>query len=215
MVDILKTSWNPDNDIDVYLGPHSFKVEGKDVTARFPKGARIRYKQGGAYEYGVVNSATFSTDTTVTLVTNDDYALANDTITDNYYSYASCPQGYPVFFNWTPVFTGFSVDPTGIYRFSLDGSLCRLIIRMTANGTSDTTGFTMTGPCVAKNIGNYLQEALAAGCVDNSVALTTGVNQIYAGPNTNVLIFQKSHSPTGWTATGGKRASTIFSYEIE
>lgn len=86
--------WQIDSDTWVYVSTTSFKIEGKDVTSTFTKGARIRYKQGGDYEYGIVSSSAFSTDTTVTLISNDTYELADATITDAGYSYADNPQGF-------------------------------------------------------------------------------------------------------------------------
>ena len=83
-------------------GNHTFTVPG-DLTATYRKGAKIRYKDGGAYEYGVVQSSSYSSpDTTVTLIANSDYAMAAATITDTTISYIETPEGFPVEFSFTP-----------------------------------------------------------------------------------------------------------------
>ena len=95
---------------------HTFTVSG-DVTATYRKGAKVRYKDGGAYEYGVIASSSYSApNTTVTLITNTDYAMAAATITDTYLSYIENPEGFPSSFNFsvTPGYTGGTTDPTSL-----------------------------------------------------------------------------------------------------
>ncbi len=83
-------------------GDFTFTVSG-DVTAKYRKGTKVRYKDGGSYEYGVVASSAYSApNTTVTLVTNTDYAMAAATITDNAISYIENPEGFPQWFNYSP-----------------------------------------------------------------------------------------------------------------
>jgi hypothetical protein len=92
-------------------GNHTFTVSG-DVTATYSKDTKVRYKDGGAYEYGVIGSSSYSSpNTTVTLITNTDYAMAAATITDNYLSNAKKPEGFPEWFNWAAAPTNF----TGTY----------------------------------------------------------------------------------------------------
>jgi len=179
---MIRKGWTPDSDTWVYVDANRFKIVGKDVTSRFPKGTRIRYKQGGAYEYGVVILSAFSTDTTVTLATNTDYALANDTITDNGYSYMSCPQGYPQYFNYTPTFDTATMDngsggqPTiNTARFGVEGKRCYGYIN--ANGSKVATNARIAfSPPVgfSTEIDNYTglgnafnQYAEKVGCVVN------------------------------------------------
>jgi hypothetical protein len=92
-------------------GNHTFTVSG-DVTATYCKDTKVRYKDGGAYEYGVIGSSSYSSpNTTVTLITNTDYAMAAATITDNYLSNTKKPEGFPEWFNWAAAPTNF----TGTY----------------------------------------------------------------------------------------------------
>lgn len=83
-------------------GDHVFTVSG-DVTAVYRKAALVRYKDGGAYEYGVIASSSHSGGTTtVTLITNTSYTMAAATITDNYLCYGVNPEGFPDEFAFTP-----------------------------------------------------------------------------------------------------------------
>lgn len=99
--DMLTTGWIPRSESWSRTGNHTFTISG-DYTAVFRKGTKIRYKDGGAYEYGVVASSSFSNPTTtVTLITNSDYAMAAVSITDRYISYIENPEGFPQWFNFT------------------------------------------------------------------------------------------------------------------
>jgi len=94
--------WIPVYETWTRTGNHTFTVSG-DLTTTYRKGAKIRYKDGGAYEYGVVGASSYSSpNTTVTLITNTDYAMAATTITDRYISYIVLPEGWQDIFNYTP-----------------------------------------------------------------------------------------------------------------
>ncbi len=96
--------WVQDSDTWVYVSVSSFKIVGKDVTAKFPKGTKIKLTQTSA-KYFYVTAASFSTDTTVTITggTAWEYSLANAAITSPYYSYMATPQGFPEEgLNYTP-----------------------------------------------------------------------------------------------------------------
>jgi len=130
--------WTQSNETWTRTGDFTFTVPG-DQTAIFQKGTRIKYKQGGAYEYGTVISSVYDELTTVTLATNDDYAMAAEAITDNYYSYSVSPQGYPGWFNYTPTY-GASGDmtytsvTTTLGKFSIVGN--KVCLLLYCNGTT-------------------------------------------------------------------------------
>jgi hypothetical protein len=93
--------WQARTETWTRTGNHTFTVSS-DLTATFRKGTKIRYKDGGSYEYGVVGSSSFaSSTTTVNLIPNTDYAMAAATITDTYISYIENPEGFPDTFNYT------------------------------------------------------------------------------------------------------------------
>ena len=90
----VETGWIFDSDIWVYVSATQFKITGKDVTARFPVGTKIKLTQT-TVKYFYVTAAAFSTDTTVTVTGGSLYSLVNATIANPYYSYVETPQGYP------------------------------------------------------------------------------------------------------------------------
>lgn len=90
-------------------GNHTFTVSG-DLTAKFRKGTKIRYKDGGSYEYGAVIISSHSAGTTTVFLTpNTDYTMAAATITDKYISYSENPEAYPHWFNWSPTWTNLTL----------------------------------------------------------------------------------------------------------
>lgn len=95
-------------------GNHVFTVGG-DQTTIYRKGAKVRYKDGGAYEYGVVFTASHAAGTTtITLVTNTNFAMAAATLTDTYISYIEDPEGFPAQFDWTPTHSRVTTNYTNV-----------------------------------------------------------------------------------------------------
>lgn len=94
--------WNAVSESWTRTGDHTFTVSG-DLTGTYTKGRKVRYKDGGSYEYGVIASSSYSApNTTVTLITNSSYAMAAATITDRYLSDAQNPSGWPDWFEFSP-----------------------------------------------------------------------------------------------------------------
>ena len=91
----LRDGWCYDTDTWVYVSPTSFKITGKDVRYRFPKGTKIKLVQSGSTKYFYVTATAYSADTTITITGGSDYSLANATISGQAYSYADSPQNYP------------------------------------------------------------------------------------------------------------------------
>ncbi len=87
--------WIYDTDTWTYVSATSFKITGKDVRYKFPKGTKIKLVQSGITKYFYVVATAFSTDTTVTITGGSDYTLAEAAISGQAYSYAAAPQGYP------------------------------------------------------------------------------------------------------------------------
>lgn len=69
-----------------------------DLTNFVQKGMPIRWKQGGGYKYGNVKGITSSL---ITILTNNDYTVANSAITDFAYSPSFSPVGFPESFSFT------------------------------------------------------------------------------------------------------------------
>lgn len=99
---IPNSGWIEVSDTWTRTGNYTFTVSG-DLSAAFRKGTKVRYKQGGDFEYGVVISSSYSApDTTITLAANNDYAMAAATITDKAISYIENPEAFPDTFNYAP-----------------------------------------------------------------------------------------------------------------
>lgn len=199
----LSTAWT-------YVSSTSFKVAGTDVTAIFSPGTRLRLKQGGSYKYFVVASSSFSTDTTVTITGGTDYTLANASITDNYYSYAANPQGYPGWFNYTPTATGFS-SSSNLGAFSVTGRTVTYVYFI--DGTSNATTLTFSIPIA-------LQSPLSSFNINLSMSRDNGVQKTSpgrivtgtAGSTSVTANLDITNSP--WTSSGNKRCEGTLIYSI-
>jgi len=102
---IPNSGWIEVSDTWTRTGNYTFTVSG-DLSAAFRKGTKVRYKQGGDFEYGVVISSSYSApDTTITLAANNDYAMAAATITDTAISFIENPEGFPHWFNYAPTYS--------------------------------------------------------------------------------------------------------------
>jgi hypothetical protein len=134
--------WNADSATWTRTSGTTFTISG-DVTATYTKWTRVRWKDGGAYKYGIVLSSSYSApNTTVTLVTNSDYTMAAATITDTYYSYVTSPLAFPPYFNYSPTPTNLTVGNgtlTARY-FILPNGLTFVGIELVFGSTTSITG---------------------------------------------------------------------------
>lgn len=124
------------------------------------------------------------------------------------YEYSHVPMG--IWIPWTPVYTGFSADPTaGAARFILLGKLVILIHHRTTAGTSNATGFTISLPVTAGGISRHG----VARITDNGTVQTAmGLVEISTGAPTIMTIF-KDQAGAAFTASGGKNATFGIEYE--
>lgn len=87
--------WVDAMDTWTYVSATTFTAP-TDMSGLLQPGDKLRWKQGGSYKYGWVKSAVYSApSTTITLVGTNLYILTNAAITDNYYSKAETPNGFP------------------------------------------------------------------------------------------------------------------------
>jgi len=203
--------WIADADTWTRTGNHTFTVSG-DVTAKFRKNAKVRYKDGGSYEYGVIGSSSYSSpNTTINLIPNDDYAMAAATITDTYLSYIDNPEGFPDWFNFTPTtITGWGASPptSSHYKWRTFGvDNITFHINQPNNATSTTTTIVFSLPITAKTLTGAIWVAVPGQCVNNSgVPTSPCYGEIQSG-GTDV-IFYLDYAGTGWTAANNKRIVT-------
>ncbi len=194
-----------------YASATTFTIAG-DQTSRYQRGDRIKLTQT-TVKYFTVLKVAYWANTTVTITGGTDYTLANAVISDNYYSKELSPQGYPDWFNYTTTWTWFSADPTVSFcKFSIQWSTCAITMACSANGTSNTTGMTITTPNAITSVGSFYWTAGFA--VDNTVVLTT-VTQVQTNDTASIIQFRKTpDSSTSWTASGAKRANCTISFQF-
>lgn len=199
--------WVEDVRAWTYASASTFTVPG-DQTAIYTKGSRLRWKQGAGYLYGIVSSSSYGApNTTVTIVVNTDYVVANAAITDNAYSFIDEPQGWPGWFNYTAVYTGFSADPTtGISKYNIKGLMVTVVHRETANGTSNAATFTVSLP-----VTSAFGSEIICGLAFNS-GTWTGAASASFGSSATAATLMLSGSASGWATTLGKRASFQIIY---
>lgn len=208
--------WKLSADTWTYASASTFTIAGVDRTATYTKGTRLKFTNS-TVKYATVASSSFSTDTTVTIVVNTDYALANAAISSAYYSYELSPQGYPTWFNITPTtsnISGFSSIAGYIYKYKIEGASCTiwLHIQGTSNSasfavtvplTSITSSTTMDSPAIVLDNGTWQAAVGALGVVSNTTTFPIGktIGSIAGG------------TYAGFTTSGTKGVNCSFTYQ--
>lgn len=102
--------------------------------------------------------------------------------------------------DWQPTFTGYSANPTGVYRYWISGQggsgNIFIVMRETISGTSNATTKTYTLPFPASEAGGFAIPFL----IDNGATNACGYALITFGSQT--LTCNKS-TGAAWTASGG------------
>lgn len=203
------TGWTPARETWAYASATTITVPSGAVS-KYSVWTKIRFQNNdsGTYLYAYIIGAA---DTLLTVVGN---AVPNATLTDNYYSNAVSPVGFPISFDWVPTITGFSSVPaSGIYRFSIVGNVITVMVRQPNDGTSNATTFGITAPVISKNIANFVWNQPMGSITDNgTVVATAGRVAILA--NSSDLTLYKDMATGAWTNSGGKRATFTLIYEI-
>lgn len=204
------TGWIPVGYPGVYGSATTMTFAGVDVTAVFQVGARVRWRQRETWYYGVVVSAAFVTDTTVTVAGN---AVLNASIGAVWVSYAVQPQGWPGWFDWTPAsYTGWSSLPTGVYRFTVVGRCVQWSISMSA-GTSNATSAQIGLPISAATITGHAWGGANNYAYHGGVSLTVASRWNIGSAGTVINFYSDMNAGT-WTNSGTKLIYAEGFYEI-
>lgn len=203
------SGWIPAEETWTYASSTTFTISG-DKTGKYQKGDKIKLTQTSVKYFYIIGVSYSSNNTTITVTGGSDYSLANATITNPYFSKAENPQGFPHWFSYTASIGGFSTPPTMITRFCLKGTSCILNFVSTTNGTSNSTGFTISLPITAKTISNYSWRAQILA-VDNGSFANNGTSYIQAGIAVVKLYINGAND---WTPSGNKSANGQITYEI-
>lgn len=173
-----------------------------DLSSILSKGDKIKFTQTSA-KYFYITSIS---GTTVTVTGGTDYTVANAAITAPYYSKAASPAGHPIWFNYTPTWTGTTTNPVigdgAIAGYlSCQGSTVNVRVNI-QTGASTTYGsgfYIISLPLTAKTGG-------AVGHAINGGAFDTSVNQYFPlyvriDPNTSSTLRIGAHGQTPITPT--------------
>ena len=206
--------WIDPNETWTYASATTFTIPG-DVTAKYVAGTKIKLTQTTAKYFYVVAKAYSDPDTTITVAAGSSYSLANAAITNPLYSYAVNPQAFTQWFNWTPVHTGFSADPTNVVaRFKIVGKTVFVMYRAGTAGTSNAATHQISLPVTAATITNAGWGGANNFAVDNSSLLTTASRWNIASAATVVVFYPQMDSTEDWVTSGGKRAAFEGFYEF-
>lgn len=171
--------WLPRSETWTRTGNHTFTVSG-DLTTIFRTGVKLRYKDGGSYEYGVIASSSFaSSTTTVNLIVNIDFTMAAATITDTYISLIANPESWPKAFNFTPTITydGGSTNPT---------SNTVNVAKWRVNGTD--IFFTINSTLV-KGSGNRARTIYSIPVTPAAISIFPGMDTIGTGALIGAIVY--------------------------
>jgi len=193
--------WNVDANTWTYASASTFTVSG-DQTAIFVKGTRIKWTQT-TVKYGTVVSSSYGApNTTVTIIVNTDYTIANAAISANYYSYMDAPLGFPVWFAYTPTGANITLgNGTVAGRYKTSGRTTYLTIKYTLGSTSAVTGdvnFTLQKTLVAEGTGR-------AELADVGTATYDG----HATSTSSVVYTRAKNSAGTYLATGTALSATV------
>lgn len=192
--------WIPITDTWTRTGNYTFTVTGNQ-TATYRKGTKVRYKDGGSYEYGVIASSSYSSSTTITLITNSDYAMAATTITDTYISFIENPEGFPYWFNYSPSYScgnsmTYTSVTTDVAKWSVSGKMITVLLR--AFGTIGGTPYIDIFATAPVNCATPLDTALVGNTYDSGNKAGIALFDI-ANQKLRILKYDSSNWGTGST----------------
>lgn len=198
-----------------YVSATSFRINGEDWTDRIEKGDKIRFVNPGTKYFYVIGVQYTGGNTVVTVTGGSDYSVANSAIDDPFFSKAVSPVGFPQWFNWSPTWVGFSVNPTGVQaRFYIVGKTCSVFLTASGAGTSNSTALTASLPVTAGGPANFIYIGNALGYDNGAFVTTPSKNFVFMGTPT-VWTFSPSYASGNWTASGGKYIQyAVCQYQI-
>lgn len=114
------------------------------AASKYQKGDKIKITNNSATKYFYVVGVA---DTVLTVTGGSDYTVHDSAITNPYFSKIENPQGFPMWFNWTPSYGGtFSSVTTGVAKFMVKGDSYIAMIGCRGTLSVVTPFITFTGP---------------------------------------------------------------------
>lgn len=234
----LASGWTCDANAVTRTGSGASNVKSSftqavDGRRRYRRGTPLRWYESGTEKFGyVATDSTFSSGTlTVTLPGNIDYWMA---ATPDYGVVffappGTAPDGFPVEFNYTPTWTGFSTAPAlgiGCFRYYFAGKECTAVIEPATAGTSNAiTATTKTvtmpdGVTALKQTGGTTWFATAAldGVTGTNFPSVTNPCPwtILTGTNNIITIYRDTTLAKAWqdTNTGSPGGSWTARFRL-
>jgi hypothetical protein len=202
----IQDGWFPTTDTITRTGNHTFTVLD-DRTNQFRKGAKFAYTDAGAGEYGVVASSVYTatdTATTVTLITNSDYAMSTDAIADPSLSYIENPAGFPDWFNYTPTYSAngsmtYTTVTTTYAKWRVSGKT--MFYALQASGTTGGVANTQLQATPPVTIVDTRAYPGSCNVIDGTAAAVVGTG----GANgTTGVIFARKFDSSNWALGAGR-----------
>lgn len=188
--------WIAANETWTYASATTITVPS-GAASRYQKGDKIKITNNSATKYFYIVSVA---DTVLTVTGGSDYTVHDSAISNNFYSKIENPQGFPVWFNWTPSYGAgagtFSSVTTGVAKFMVKGDSYIAMIRC-AGTLSDATPFTtFTGPLTPSGV----PVDFAGACRVQSAQATAGFWQYQGGNLFRVYRYDASNYTAGASA---------------
>lgn len=199
------SGWMEVKDTWTYASASTFTIP-TNGTLIYQKGDKLRWSEdgGATYKYGALAAIAA---TLATIIINTDHVITNTAISDVAYSRIDKPLGWPEWFNYAPVPTGYSVLPTNtVYQYRTEGTTCWWHIRENTNGTSNLTTLTIPLPVAAATLANDAF-FFAARVMNNGAgfAATPGLASVSSGGT--VISFFLDYAATAFANVNGKRVA--------
>lgn len=179
-----------------------------DATGYLGPGVKASYNDGGV-DYGVIATVKNNAGTTtVTLIPNNDYSIANAALTAPRFSYFETPASFPASFACAMLLTG-TADPTlRAYRWRTIGRTITLEVFHLNTGTSSATTHTLSIPVVSANVS--MLWTTQGNATDNA---TAGIGYATVGQAAQGATIN-GKTVGGNTATGGSNYNGQIVYEF-
>jgi len=209
LLTIIQTGWIPSSIPWSYASSTTFTISG-DVRNLFPKGTKIKLTQTTTKYFYVIDATYASPNTTITITGGDDYSLSNAAISNAYYSYATSPQGFPGYFNYTPTWTSTGTQPslgngTLNGRFWIQGNgvnfWFELMFGSTTSGGTGNWRFALPTPALSGIRGLLPVNARDAG-VNSYPRFAVVTDQAYSGSYIEMFLqLDNQNNTLGITST--------------
>lgn len=213
-LDDCNNGWSKVKDTWAYASAATITTQPGSL-ARYKKGDRIKIVQSGTVKYFVL---TVVADALLTILVNTDYVLANETITDAWYSHELNPVGFPDWFA--------CAAPTWSITSSIDnGSGAQpenhVIFKQRVVGNT-LSGYILTGSCYKSSAGTYGKFTPPVSMIDMNDRTCIGISYIRSNAGTDYTGVVMSYSDIPYFVVNASipdntqldTVSMAYSYEI-